>query len=88
MNFSVEIVVITVLVLGAVAWAARAAYRSVKGAGGCTSCSSSGECPFVKDPEALAELTRQGQATPLESCHPQSASCAELIDSLEDKKRS
>jgi len=88
MSIGVESVVIGVLVLGALIWAARAAYRSVSQTGGCTSCSSSGDCPLANNPEALAELTRQGQATPLESCHPETASCAELLESLEEKKQS
>ena len=86
MSIGLETIVIGVLVLSALTWAARAAYRSVKHDGGCSSCASSGECPLVKNPEALAELTRQGQATPLESCHPETASCSELLDSLEEKK--
>jgi len=87
MSVGVEAIVIGVLVLGALLWAARAAYRSVKQAGGCSSCASSGECPLVNNPAALAELTRQGQTTPLEACHPETATCAELLDSLAAKKQ-
>ena len=86
MSISVEAVVIGVLVLGALLWAARSAYRAVKNTGGCSSCASSGECPLVENPEALAELTRQGQTTPLDACHPQTASCSELLESVEEKK--
>jgi len=86
MSISVEAVVIGVLVLGALLWAVRSAYRSVKQTGTCSSCSSSGDCPLTNNPEALAELTRQGRTTPLDSCHPQTASCGELVDSLAEKK--
>ena len=86
MSFGVETLVIGVLVLGALLWAARSAYRAVKNTGGCSSCASSGECPLVDNPEALAELTRQGQSTPLDSCHPATAPCGELLDTLEEKK--
>jgi hypothetical protein len=82
-----EAIVIGTVVLVAVLWAVRAAYRSVNSSGGCSSCSSSGECPLVNNPDALAELTRQGQATPLESCHPQTPSCTELLDSVAEKKQ-
>ncbi len=87
MSLGFESIIIGVLVLTALTWAVRAAYRSVKQNGGCSSCSSSGECPLVKNPDALAELTRQGQATPLESCHPETASCFELLESVEEKKQ-
>ncbi len=81
-----ETIVIGVVVLIAALWATRAVHRSVKNSGGCSSCASSGECPLVNNPEALAELTRKGQAASLESCHPQKPSCAELVDSyVEDK---
>ncbi len=86
MSIGLETIIIGVLVLSALIWAGRAAYRSVKQTGGCSSCASSGECPLVNNPDALAELTRQGQATPLESCHPETASCTELLESLEEKK--
>jgi hypothetical protein len=86
MSLGFEAITIGVLVLTALIWAGRAAYRSVKHNGGCSSCASSGECPLVKNPDALAELTRQGQATPLESCHPETASCSELLESLAEKK--
>lgn len=86
MSAGFEAIVIGAVVFVALLWAARAAYRSVKNSGGCSSCASSGECPLANNPEALAELTRQGQATPLESCHPQTASCAELLESIEEKK--
>ncbi len=87
MNGGIEAIVIGVVVLGAILWATRAAYRSVKNSGACSSCASSGECPLANNPEALAELTRQGQATPLESCHPQTASCAELLETVTEKKQ-
>ncbi len=59
MKPSLEAVIIGVLVLGAAVWAVRAAWRSVRQTGGCSSCSSSGDCPLLKDPEALADLTRR-----------------------------
>ncbi len=43
----IEVFVIVIVVLGAVGWALRAAYRAVKQTGGCTSCSSASECPLV-----------------------------------------
>ncbi len=43
----IEVFVIVIVVLGAVGWALRAAYRAVKQTGGCTSCSSAAECPLV-----------------------------------------
>jgi len=86
MSTGIEAIVIGAIVFIALLWAARAVYRSVKNTGGCSSCASSGECPLVNNPEALAKLVRQGQATPLESCHPQTASCAELLESVEEKK--
>ena len=86
MSIGIETLVIGGLVAGTLFWAARSAYRAVKHTGGCSSCSSSGECPLVENPEALTELSRQSRTTPRESCHPQTASCGELGDSLEEKK--
>ncbi len=86
MSVGFEAIIIGVLVATALVWAIRATYRAVKQTGGCSSCSSSGECPLVKNPEALAELTHQGQTTPMEPCHPETASCSELLESLEEKK--
>jgi hypothetical protein len=87
MNLGAESIVIAVVVSGALVWAVRAGYRSVKQTGGCSSCSSSGECPIVDNPEALAELTRQGRAASRDGCQPEAHSCNELIASLEDKKQ-
>ena len=86
MSFGFETAIIGVLVLTALAWAGRATYRSVKLTGGCSSCGSSGECPLVKNPKALAELTSKGQATSLKTCPPETASCTELLEPLEEKK--
>lgn len=64
MHLNLETIIIGVLVLGAAIWAARAAWRSVTHAGGCSSCSSSGDCPLMKNPDALFELQqRSGSAS-------------------------
>ena len=86
MNIGIETIIIGGLVAGALIWAARSAYRAVKHTGGCSSCSSSGECPLVENSEALTELARQSRRTPRKNCHPETASCGELVESLKDKK--
>jgi hypothetical protein len=52
-----EMVIVGVVVAVALVWAGRAAWRSFRKTGGCSSCSSSGECPLVKDPDAPISLT-------------------------------
>ena len=81
-----EAVVIGVIGLITLIWAVRAIVGSFKTAGGCSSCSSTGDCPLVNNPDALVELTRQGHTTPMDSCHPPTASCADLLASVVDKK--
>ena len=77
MNLGVESLVIGVLVAGALAWAVRAVYRSVRHTGGCSSCGSSGDCPLTRDPEAMAELVRTGKQLPPTPCHsPEEAASA------------
>ena len=83
MGSTLEMAVIGVVVAVALAWAIRAGWKSVKTKGGCSSCGSAGECPLVGDPEALAELSKKGQLTNLDSCQPGAVSCQELVDSLE-----
>jgi hypothetical protein len=83
MGSTLEMVIIGVAVAIALAWAIRAGWNSVKTKGGCSSCGSVGECPLVGDPEALAELSKKGQLTNLDSCQPGAISCQELADSLE-----
>jgi len=86
MSLGIETLIIGGLVMGALFWAARSTYRAVKHTGGCSSCGSSSECPLVENPEALNELARQSRTTPRESGHPQTASCGEYVESLEEKK--
>jgi hypothetical protein len=69
MSLGLESIVIGALVAGALAWAVRAVYRSVRHTGGCSSCSSSGDCPLTKNPEAMAELVRLGRQLPPTPCH-------------------
>ena len=83
MGSTLEMIVIGVVVTAALVWVARASWKSVKSKGGCSSCGSAGECPFVGDPEALAELSKKGQLNNLDSCQPGTISCRELVDSLE-----
>jgi len=59
MHLNLETIIIGVLVLGAAIWAVRAAWQSVTHAGGCSSCSSSGDCPLMKNPDALFDLQQQ-----------------------------
>ncbi len=83
MGSTLEMIVVGTAVAAALIWAARAVWKSVKTKGGCSSCGSAGECPFVGDPEALAELSKRGQLTNLDSCQPDTISCQELAESLE-----
>ncbi len=83
MGSTLEMLVVGVAVTVALIWAGRTGWKSVKSKGGCSSCGSAGECPFVGDPEALAELSKRGQLTNLDSCQPGTISCQELAESLE-----
>jgi len=83
MSSTLEMLVVGSAVAASLIWAARAGWKSVKSKGGCSSCGSAGECPFVGDPEALAELSKKGQLTNLDSCQPGTISCQELVESLE-----
>ncbi len=67
MGSMLEMVVIGVAVAVALAWAIRTVWKSVKSKGGCSSCGLAGECPFVGNPDALAELSKKGQLTNKES---------------------
>ena len=80
MGGSWEMIAVGAAVVGAAVWALRALIRSVKRPGGCTSCADSGACPLANNPEALAELGRRGQMTPLDGCHPSGTSCQQLVD--------
>jgi hypothetical protein len=88
MGSTLEMLVVGTAVAAALIWAARAGWMSVKTKGGCSSCGSAGECPFVGDPEALAELSKKGQLTNLDSCQPGTISCQELAESLEKETSS
>jgi len=83
MGTTLEMTVIGVVVAVAMVWAIRAGWKSVKSKGGCSSCSSADGCPLVGNPDALAELSKKGQLTNLDSCQPGALSCQELADSLE-----
>lgn len=83
MGTTVEILIVGVVVAVALAWAGRAAWRSWRKQGVCSSCGSSGECPVAGNPDALAELSQKGQLTHLDSCQPGTKSCHELVDALD-----
>ena len=70
MTFSIDILVVGVIVAGALLWAGRATFQTVKKQGTCSSCGSSGECPVAKNPELLEDLA--------ESQIPVGASCLDL----------
>lgn len=76
MGSTFEMVIVGVVVAAASIWALRAARRSVKEQGVCSSCGSSGDCPVGKNPEALAELGRKGKLD-------QPTDCRELAEVLE-----
>ena len=48
MGSALEMAVVGVVVAGALVWAARSSWRSVKKQGVCSSCGSSGDCPVAK----------------------------------------
>jgi len=83
MGSAMEMMIVGVVVAAAIVWVVRVGWKSVKSKGGCSSCGSAGECPFVGDPDALAELSKKGQLTNLDSCQPGTISCQELAESLE-----
>ncbi len=83
MGMTLETVVVGVAVVIAVAWAARAGWKSLKSQGVCSSCGSSGECPIASNPDALAELSQKGQLNHLDNCQPGGPSCQELADALD-----
>ncbi|MCB1182385.1 FeoB-associated Cys-rich membrane protein [bacterium] len=68
MVFTVENIVIGVVVAGTVAWAVRAGVRSVRKTGGCSSCATSGDCPLSNDPEALDRIARGEEMAPPTAC--------------------
>lgn len=57
MSSTFEMVIVGVVVAVALIWAGRAAWRSFRKTGGCSSCASSGECPALKDSETPISLT-------------------------------
>ena len=57
MGSTSELVIVGVVVSVALVWAGRSVWRSLHKTGGCSSCSTSGDCPLVKDPEALINLS-------------------------------
>jgi hypothetical protein len=76
MGLNFEVIIVGVAVVVALAWAGRAAWRSVRKQGVCSSCGSSGECPVAGNPKALDELGRKGMLN-------QPTNCQELADGLE-----
>ncbi len=77
MGATLEMIIVGVVVAGALVWAAVAGWRAVKTKGVCSSCGSSGECPIADNPEALAELSQNGQLPHLDNCQPGGPSCQE-----------
>ena len=80
MGSTFELVAVGVVVFAALIWAGRAVWRSVRKQGVCSSCGSSGECPLAGNPEALADLGRQGKLD-------QPTSCQELARVLDGEPR-
>lgn len=78
MEFSTDLLIVVGVVAAAVLWAARAAYRTWRAQGTCSSCGSSGDCPVARNPELLADLTAGRGGKPGDS-----ASCKDLADVLE-----
>jgi|GEM_PF-1337752 len=76
MGSTLEMVVVGVAVAGSLVWAGRAAWRSVRKQGVCSSCGSSGQCPVAGNPKALEELGREGKLK-------QPTNCKELAEVLE-----
>jgi len=48
--------IVAVIVLATVIWAVRGLMRTMKRAGGCSSCATSGDCPVAKDPDLITDL--------------------------------
>ncbi len=64
MSAKVEVILVGVAVAAAGFWAVRAIWRTVRKGNICTSCSSSGNCPAVNNPELLQELGKIDQCGP------------------------
>jgi hypothetical protein len=88
MSSTVEMLIVGGVVAVALAWAGRAAWRSWRKQGVCSSCGSSGDCPVAGNPEALSELSQKGQLPHLDSCQPGARSCHELAEMLETNRES
>lgn len=85
MGATLELIIVGVAVTVALVWAARASWKSVNSKGVCSSCGSADECPLANNPAILAELSKQGRLTNLDSCQPGALSCRELAESLESE---
>lgn len=83
MSSTVEMLIVGGVVAVALAWAGRAAWRSWRKQGVCSSCGSSGECPVAGNPDALVEIRQKGQLPHLDSCQPGGKTCHELAEALE-----
>ena len=70
MSSTVEMLIVGGVVAVALAWAGRAAWRSWRKQGVCSSCGSSGDCPVAGNPEALSELSQKGQLPHLDFMTP------------------
>jgi hypothetical protein len=68
MGFTLENVIIGLVVALTAAWAVRAGIRSVRKTGGCSSCATSGDCPISNDPEALDRIVRGEEIAPPTAC--------------------
>jgi len=83
MGSTLEMTIVGVVVGAALVWATWAGWKAVKSRGVCSSCGSSGECPFAGHPEAMAELDQKGQLNRLDNGQPGGPSCQELAGTLE-----
>ncbi len=56
MTISYDVIITALVVAAALAWGARAVYRSWKKGTVCSSCAHSGNCPLMGDIQDLADL--------------------------------
>jgi hypothetical protein len=89
-SLSADQIIMGVIVLAACLWAGKAIYGTVKNKSVCSDCSTSGDCPLVTDPDAMARLAQSGQMGKLDHCQTGPRDCQALLDSLDldelDKK--
>jgi len=71
MSSLVETIVVGVVVAVAGVWAVGAVWRAVRGGKGCSTCSSSEDCPMVEQQnKKITELNK------LEQCGPKTFDCS------------